>query len=215
MLLGLWRIEKRVQELLNGYLRQVTSSLDSLKAVFPSCLDGTQARGSELTNPVHKLESAADDMRRELELALVSGRLLPQSRAELMSIVEAADSIPNAAETIVEFFVVQKIDVPAELHVNLTELLLKSLQTCAAMAEALSVLLNDFDQVRELAHEVDRLESECDKLERHLLRHIFELDLELARKLHLRDLVRTVAGLADQAENVADMAQWMALKRHP
>ena len=60
MLFGLWRSEKRVQELLTGYLRQVTSSLDSLKAVFPSCLDGTQARGSELTNPVHKLESAAD-----------------------------------------------------------------------------------------------------------------------------------------------------------
>ena len=212
---GLWRSEKRIQELLNGYLRQVTSSLESLKAVFPRCLDGTQARQDDLSNPVHKLESVADDMRRDLERELFAGKLLPQSRAELLAIVEATDTIPNVAENIVEFFVVQRVEVPPDLRADVQELLRKTLEACAGMTEAVSVLLRDLDHIRELARDVDRLESECDRLERRLLRRIFDLDLELARKLHLRDLVRTIAGLADQAENVADMAQWMALKRRP
>jgi len=212
---GLWRSEKRVQELLDNYLRHVTGSLVSLKSVFPRCLDGTQARLEDLQNPVHKLESVADDLRRDLERELFAGRLLPQSRAELLAIIEATDEIPNIAENIVEFFVVQKVEVPHDLHADVTELLLKTLGACAAMSEAVSVLLHDLDHIVELARDVDRLESECDRLERHLLRRIFGLNLELASKLHLRDLVRSIASLADQAETVADMSQWMALKRRP
>jgi predicted phosphate transport protein (TIGR00153 family) len=211
----LWRAEKHVQELLQGYLRQVTSSLASLDAIFPQCLDGTQARRTDFSNPVHKLESLADDLRRDLEEELISGKLLPQSRADLLAILEGTDLVPNMAEDIVDLFTIQKIEVPAELHADVQELLHAVLQTCAAMCETLMCLLQDLQRVRELRSEVDRLESRCDRLERHLLHRIFSLDLDLAHKLHLRDLVRSIAGLADQAESVADMAHWTAQKRRP
>ena len=211
----LWRTEKHIEELLQRYLGQVTSSLESLKSVFPQCLDGTQAGRQDFSNPVHKLESVADDMRRDLERELLSGKLLPQSRADLLAVLEATDLVPNMAEDIVDLFTIQKIDVPAELRADVQKLLLKTLETCAAMTETLMSLLQDLERVRELRGEVDRLESECDRLERHLLHRVFSLDLDLARKLHLRDLVRCIAGMADQAESVADMAHWMALKRRP
>jgi predicted phosphate transport protein (TIGR00153 family) len=211
----LWRTEKHIEELMHGYVVQVTSSLDTLKRVFPQCLDGSQAQRDDFWNPVHKLESVADDMRRDLERELLSGKLLPQSRADLLAILEATDHVPNTAEDIVDLFTIQKVDVPAALRDDMHQLLLKTLEACAAMTETLMSLLQNLEQVRELRAEVDRLESECDRLERHLLHRVFSLELDLARKLHLRDLVRTVARLADQAENVADMAYWMALKRRP
>jgi predicted phosphate transport protein (TIGR00153 family) len=211
----LWRAEKHVQELLQGYLRQVTSSLASLDDLFPTCLDGTMAQRSDFANPVHKLESVADDLRRGLEHELIAGKLLPQSRADLLAILEATDLVPNMAEDIVDLFTIQKVEVPAELHADVTELLRAALQTCAAMCETLMCLLQDLRRVSELRSEVDRLESRCDRLERRLLHRIFSLDLELARTLHLRDLVRSIAGLADQAESVADMAHWMSQKRRP
>jgi uncharacterized protein Yka (UPF0111/DUF47 family) len=83
------------------------------------------------------------------------------------------------------------------------------------MCETVMSLFQDLERVRDLRGEVDRLESRCDRLERRLLHRIFSLDLDLAHKLHLRDLVRSLAGLADQAESVADMAHWMAQKRRP
>ena len=209
----LWRSEKRLQERLEAYLAQVTGSLSLLKATFPSCLDGSLARRGDLTNPVHALESAADDMRRELELELVSGKLLPESSADMMALIEAIDLVSNIAETVVELFTIQKLDVPPELHADVEGLLQKSLEACATMAETVRLLVNGMEKVRGLVDEVDRLESECDARERRLLRRIFDLDLEHARRLHLRDLVVTIGSLADQAESVADQVQRLAVKR--
>src|SRR5262245_23907843 len=166
----LWRSEKRLQERLEAYLAQVTGSLSLLKATFPSCLDGSLARRGDLANPVHALESAADDMRRDLELELVSGKLLPESSADMLALIEAIDLVPNIAETVVELFTIQKLDVPPELHADVEGLLLKSLEACATMAETVRLLVNGMEKVRALVDEVDHLESECDARERRLLR---------------------------------------------
>jgi predicted phosphate transport protein (TIGR00153 family) len=209
----LWRSEKRLQERLEAYLGQVTGSLSQLKATFPSCLDGSLARQGDLANPVHVLESAADDMRRELELELVSGKLLPESRADMLALIEAIDLVSNIAENVVELFTIQKLDVPPELHADVQGLLLKSLEACATMAETVRLLVDGMEKVRGLVDEVDHLESECDARERRLLRRIFDLNLERAHQLHLRDLVVTIGSLADQAESVADRVQRLAVKR--
>ncbi len=210
-----WRSEKRLEERLTAYLGQVMNSLSRLKETFPACLDGTHAQQDDLANPVHEFESAADDMRRELELELYSGKLLPQSRADLLALIEAIDSVPNTAENIVDFFSIQKLQVEPALRGDVEQLLLKGLEACAAMSETVRLLFQDLDPIREFAEEVDRLESESDAMERRLLRRVFDLDLELAHKLHLRDFVFALATLADQAENVADMVRWMAVKRRP
>lgn len=209
----LWRTEKRLQEKLEAYLSQVMSSLGRLKDAFPLGLDGTFARQTDLANPVHEMESVADDMRRELELELYSGKLLPDSRAEMLALVESIDRISNVAENIVDFFSIQKAAVPQELHAGVQGLLLKSLETCAAMSETVRLLLDDLSKIRACAEEVDQLESQCDRRERRLLRRLFDLELELAHKLHVRELVGSIGSLADHAENVADMVERMAVKR--
>ena len=209
----LWRSEKRLQEKLDAYVAQVMQALGSLKETFPSCLDGTRARLADLSNPVHPLESQADDMRRALELELYAGRLLPESRADLLVLLEALDRISNSAENIVEFFSLQELEVPPPLRDDLLGFLLKNLEACAAMAETVRLLLADLNKVQPLANEVDQLESQCDTRERRLLRRIFDLDVERAHKLHLRDLVQALGMLSDQAEEVADMVVRMAVKR--
>lgn len=211
----LWRSEKRLEERLNAYLNQVMQSLGRLEETFPTCLDGTYAKQGDLANPVHEFESAADDMRREIQIELYAGKLLPQSRADLLALIEAIDSIPNTAENIVDFFSIQRLVVDDTLHEGVRQLLAKGLESCTAMSETVQLLFNDLDLIRESAARVDRLESECDALERRLIRRIFDRDLELARKLHLRDFVFALGTLADQAENVTDRVQWMAVKRRP
>jgi predicted phosphate transport protein (TIGR00153 family) len=211
-----WRSEKRLQELLGRYLEQVDASLKSLESVFPTCLDGTSPLlQQDVANPVHKKESIADDIRRELEHELLSGKLLPGSRSEVLEIIEAVDSVPNAAEEVVDTFSIQALRVPPELHEGMQELLRESVRTCDVMRSAVWLLFEDLHRIQELAQEVDARESHVDKLERHLVQRVFRLDIELAAKLQLRDLVRGIASLADRAENVTDRVQWLALKRKP
>lgn len=211
-----WRSEKRFQELLGRYLEQVEASLNSLESVFPACLDGTSPLlQHDVANPVHQKESVADDIRRELERELLSGKLLPGSRSEVLAIIESVDAVPNAAEEIVDTFSIQGLRVPAELHAGLRELLSESVRTCAVMNSAVSLLFEDLQRIQELTKEVDARESHVDTLERHLIQKVFRLDIELAAKLQLRDLVRGIATLADRAENAVDRTQWLALKRRP
>jgi len=211
-----WRSEKRVQQLLRDYLEQVGACLNSLQEVFPACLDGSRsAKDDALDNPVHKKESLADDLRRELEGEILSGRLLPGSRSDVLAIIESVDRVPNTAEEIVDAFMIQRLQVPAELHGDLQELLSRSLEACKAMNATVSLLFEDLRRIKELADQVDAIESVVDRLERRLIQRIFRLEIELAEKLQLRDLVRAIASLADRAENVTDRTQWMALKRKP
>ena len=208
-----WRSEKHLQDKLEAYVAQVTQTLGSLKDTFPGCLDGSRAQRADLSNPVHPLESVADDMRRDLERELYAGKLLPESRGDLLILIEALDRISNGAENIVEFFSLQELEVPAGLHEDMQAFLLKNLEACAAMAETVRLLLADLANVQELAHEVDQIESQCDTRERRLLRRVFDLDLERAHKLHLRDLVQAIGELSDQAEEVADIVVRIAAKR--
>lgn len=210
-----WRSEKHVAKLVDAYLAKVTECLGLLKDVFPQCLDGSLGAQSQLENPVHRFESVADDMRRALEKDLIAGRLLPDSRAEMLSLVEVIDHLPNRAESVVELFAVQNLQVPETLRPDVSELLAKALETFAAMTETVRTLLADVHRVPDLVADVDQLESQCDRIERQLMRRIFQLDMDLARKLHLRDLVRALAGIADKAENVSDMVQWIAARRRP
>jgi predicted phosphate transport protein (TIGR00153 family) len=211
-----WRSEKRLHEMLAAYLQQVDASLRTLARLFPACLDGSSdILQGEMQNPVHKEESVADDLRRALETELLSGRLLPGSRSEVLAIIEAVDRVPNAAEEIVDAFTIQRLQVPESLHAGLNELLAESLSACTAMNTAVSLLFEDLQRIRELADEVDRIESRVDRLERQLIHRVFQPQGDLAEKLQLRDLVRAIASLADRAEDVTDRTQWLALKRKP
>jgi len=209
----LWRSEKRMQEKLEAYVEQVTLSLASLKETFPACLDGSQGRRKDLANPVHPLESRADDMRREIERELYAGKLLPESRADVLLLVQQIDRVSNSAENIVDFFSLQELEVPEALRGDFQEFLWKNLEACAGMAETVRLLLSDLGKVQALADEVDRLESACDAMERRLLRRIFDQDLERAHKLHLRDLVQSIGRLSDRAEEIADRVVRIAVKR--
>jgi len=46
-----------------------------------------------------------------------------------------------------------------------------------------------------------------------LKRDIFDSDLELARKLHLREFVEQIDGIADLAEDIADRLAIYSIKR--
>ena len=144
-----WRSEKKFQEMLAAYLEKVDASLRLLETLFPACLDGSSDILQEgMKNPVHKEESVADDLRRDLENELLAGKLLPGSRSEVLSIIEMIDRIPNAAEEIIDVFSIQRLRVPQQLHAGMIELLAESLGACASMNTAVSLLFEDLDGSR-------------------------------------------------------------------
>ena len=56
---------------------------------------------------VHKAESEADDIRREVEDMMYTRALFPESRGDILGLLEALDSVPNQAEKVVRAIVNQ------------------------------------------------------------------------------------------------------------
>ena len=56
-------------------------------------------------------------------------------------------------------------------------------------------------------------EKEADKISYNLKKQIFDTNLDLSVKLHLREFVDRIDAIADQAEDVADRLSIYAIKR--
>ena len=62
-------------------------------------------------------------------------------------------------------------------------------------------------------HKVRLYEKEADIIGSNLKRAIFDSDLDLATKLHLREFVEQIDSVADVAEDVSDRLAIYAIKR--
>ncbi len=163
----------------------------------------------------HKKESKADDVRREIEEVLYRKALLPESRRDILQMVELTDHIANRCESILNQLETQRVMLPEFLHGDIKEEIRISVKCVDALVAAAKGVLGSMapKKVQELVAAIDAYESECDTLERKMIRAIFKSELELAEKLLLKEIVLQVGGITDHCENAADFLMIFHIKR--
>ena len=93
-------------------------------------------------------------------------------------------------------------------------MLSKTTLTIKALVQATDALFSDLRPTRFLTEEVSRQESEVDKVEKLLLKAIFDnSELELAHKKQLKEIVQYIGRISNLAEDVADAILIFAIKR--
>jgi predicted phosphate transport protein (TIGR00153 family) len=132
----------------------------------------------------------------------------------LLGIAESIDVVANKAESTADLIELQNISIPKEFIPKLIELAEKSLETYLSVKKAASSIFNDMDVANDLINRTEDLEHETDILEKNLVRTLFRKDeIELAHKIQLEKLIKKLADIADQAENVSDRLQIVIFKR--
>jgi hypothetical protein len=145
---------------------------------------------------------------------MYSGAFLPNFRGDLLGIIEAADKVANKAEYVADVLEIERPHIPAFLHEEIKRLLDRSIETYNALKQAIKYLFEDLNRVVEFVDETEVKEHEVDGIERNLLRKIFSIqDISQGQKMHLKDLVRSIADIADRAEDCSDRVQVVSLKR--
>jgi predicted phosphate transport protein (TIGR00153 family) len=161
----------------------------------------------------HQAESRADDIRREIVLLLYGKALFPESRGDILGLIEAVDKIPNQAESVVRQMRHQQFQTPADLGQDLRSLV-QLVRTCSLeVVKAARTLFVDYHSAAFLSDRVGELESEADDLEFALIEKIFTSSRETADKILLRDMVQAIGDIADRAEAVSDRVRLIAVKR--
>lgn len=206
--------QRQIQSRLAAYRDKTAECVSEFKrSLGEFCHTGDRGQLEENVAKVHHLESAADDIRREVEVMMYSKALFPESRGDVLGLLETMDRVPNKAESVLRLLLNQHVAIPDDLHEPLLHLADVCCQCVEAMLDASARVFTDFASATAIIGKVDQLESDADAIEASLLQAIFSGGLPDLRKILLRDLVETVSAIADRSEVVGDRIRIIVAKR--
>lgn len=209
-----WRKEKNVEEMLDKYFGECDRCFELVEKAFDTLMESGNGPAFEAgVNRTHESESAADDLRREIELTMYSRALLPESRGDLLGLLESFDTLLTAAETVLYDLHCQKTVIPDDLLPMFKRLIDTNLQAYYLLRKAVEALLHNPRVTLHAVKEVDAKESESDRLEREILKRSYSADIQGYQKRELKELVRQIGRISDLAEHAADRIGIIALKR--
>jgi predicted phosphate transport protein (TIGR00153 family) len=214
MLQFLFKKERQLESLIYSYLENVGKIQNHFVKAMNICLkEGVSDDFCFLMDQTHKFESRADDLRDDINELMYSRALIPESREDIMALVERVDEIPRSFEQILNMIRTQKITLPQFLVLDIQELIRVSMDSCEMMAKQIDVMIKKTQGVRTLMSTIDQNESHCDHIERRIITKLFESGLEPFIKLQLKELVIVLGEISDQADRVSKRVNIMAMKR--
>ncbi len=163
---------------------------------------------------VSKLETANDHLRRDIERELYEHTLIPDSRGDVLGLIENSDQVISEFESTLWAFANERPEIPRAYRAGfrkLTNMVVKAADELGLGARA---FFRSPQDVPAYNHKVMLYEKEADVISTTLKREIFAAeDLDLCRKLHLKEFVEYIDTIADTAEDVADRLAIYAIKR--
>jgi len=200
---------------LEEYFKVVGETIDLFRESMLHMLkNGIDEHFQTLTEKTHHCESNADDVRRSIELDMYQKSLLPESRGDLLGILETIDRIPNRAERILFMFITQQTKMLPEIKPDIEELLKLSVETIKYTVDATRDCFGPREKINDLNRQVDNNESIGDGLERKMITKIFTSDkIDTGEKILQKELVIQLGAMCDLCENALDRIMVTSVKR--
>ncbi len=211
---ALFRRTKALEIEIEDFLNQVSQGTLAFEMAVEIYLGhGANAEFEEKLNHVNALESEADRLRRSIKTKLYSQTLIPESRGDVLGLLETLDSVLNLEQGTLWGFSIEKPEIPNSLNEDFMALTRRVTQSTSALVQASRAFFRNIDAVSDHIHKVMFYEKEADKVSTKLKRAIFDSDMQLSNKMQLRDFVESIDNIADQAEDVADRLAIYTIKR--
>lgn len=174
---------------------------------------GASGEFEKMVEQVSMMESKADKLTKDVETALYEETLIPDSRSDVLRLLEHLDEMLGLYQGNLYRFSIQKPKFPEEFHTELSNLVNVVVESAETLCTTVRSFFRDIKTVRNSTHKVSFFEKEADKKGSELQRKIFSSDLSLDKKMHLRYFVEKIDLIADFAEDIADEIQIYTLKR--
>ena len=203
-------IEKQVDD----FLDRVSEAGLLLKQGVSAYLHEDPEAFQQKLATISEAERIGDSLRRSLEELLYSKTLIPESRGDVLELLESMDSLLDRFKGTLWRFEIERPDICTEFHQKILDLVDCVVESVEAMVRATRAFFKDVNAVANHIHKVHFWETESDNISSTLQRGIFRRDdLRLSHKSQLRDFVRHIDKIADRAEDVADRMSIYVIKR--
>jgi len=210
----LFKKENQLNDLLSSYLENLVKTQEHFVKAMDTCLDeGICGEFAFLIEQTHKFESKADDIRDEINYLMYSRALIPESREDVMNLIEQVEVIPRIFELVLHLIRTQKIKIPDFVLPEVKDLIRMSVESCDLMIKQIDLMLKNRQGIRALMTTIDHNESHCDHIERSLMTKVFDSNLDPIHKIQLKELIIAMGEVSDQADRVSKRVNIMVLKR--
>lgn len=195
-----------IERLVLEHLAQVRESVDRFgEATRVFFTDKDEEKAASLALKTHRAEGRADDLRRKVERSVISGALLTPSRRQILEVIDGVDTLANAAESTLDYLLVQRVDVPSGLVDGILEILDVTLDIFEEVECAIHLLFTGpREKTLECTERIEHREGKVDRIERDLTKRLFRVNLDLACKLHVLGYIEELVEISDRAEDLAD-----------
>lgn len=204
---------RALESQIDEFLDLVVKGALGLRQAISCYLDCSAGDFAEQLTLVANLEHRADEIRRQTEASLYTQALIPESRGDVLGLLENMDNVIDRAKEVLQRFQVEHPDIPEEFHPGFLVVTDASVQAAENVVAAARSFFREVSLVRDYINKVDFYESEADRAGRRLKTHIFSSGLQLYEKMHLRYFADQLESISDIAHEVGERLAIAAIKR--
>jgi predicted phosphate transport protein (TIGR00153 family) len=210
----MFRASKELEMRIDEYLNAVSEGLLVFKEAVKNYLENDHDVFLEHLKTIGKLESKADNLRRNIENDLYEHSLIPEHRGDVLALLENSDEVIDAAKETLNQFDVEKPYIPAIYNSDYIALCDMAVNAGEAVVRANRAFFKEIRAVKDHLHKVYFYEREADSISARIKRKVFaDKELDLSQKFHLRYFTLHIDSIADYAEKVADRLSIYSIKR--
>lgn len=197
------------------FLDTISNSLSLFEKAMRLYLEEDHETYQDHLKRICELESDADALETEIKVTLYKFMLLPDTRADVLSLVKSLDNIIDMTEEIIKDYSIQKPNFPKEMHKDIQEMTKSSVQSAESLLLAARAFFNEVHLVSSYSNKIKFFEHEADIVEDKINNQIFNSGLvtDLAEKMQLKRFISKISGIADEAELIGDKLTIFTIKR--
>ncbi len=212
--IGVFKNKVGIEKEIDSFLDLVSESGLLFTQGISNYLNGNTNEFERLLDQIVETERSADMLRRSIEDLLYRRTLIPESRGDVLRIIENMDSLLGEFKGAMWRLRIEEPEIAIEFTSDLlllADVVVKSVETVTLSVRA---YFKDITSVADHMHKVSFWETEADKAATKLQMMVFRYDdYTLCQKMQIRDLVCQIEEISNQAEDMADSLAIFVIKR--
>ena len=199
--------EGRFFDLFNAHADQVVRAGQALKAM----MDDFDNR-DEQARIVDEAEHAADRITAETIRLLHKTFITPLDRDHIHGLVNAMDDICDLIQDATETVTLYDIRKITPETARLAEIGLKCCERVKDVVHQLGVADHKFEAILKTCEEIDRLESDADRVMRSAVSRLFREEQDVREIIRMKAIYELLEAITDRCLDVANLAEGISLE---
>ena len=209
----LLRKTKQLEQQIDNYLELVVQGAVVFREGLNFYLEQQLDRFNERVEKLDLLEGEGDTLRRTIETTLYMETLIPESRGDVLGLMESSDKVLNRLANVLVQFNVEHPGILEEWKPYFRDLADVVARSVESMVVAIRSYFIESEKVRDNINKVMFYEKESDRLSDKIKRMVYGSGVDLAYTNHIRYFIHQIELIADDAEDVTDRLAIATIKR--